>query len=112
MSKGPGRVQRAILETLERRGPEDVYMLALYAGARRDSVGRALRRLRRARAVVFLGWHGRGGGLWCLPSQEEEARAHLLPPELLPDIVRLLGVRQTRSLARAYVSDLPLRWQR
>lgn len=105
MSRGPGRVQRAALEALG-RGPRDAYALALYAGASPGSLGRALRTLRRSGQVRFLGFAGRGVGVWCLPEHEEAARAALLPEDLAVRVARLMGARFARKLARLYVSDL------
>lgn len=103
MSRGPGRVQRGILKTLE-RGPMDAPTLALHAGSSARSTGRALRTLRQGKAVCFLGFAGGGVGMWCLPEHEAEVRAVLLPDDLTAQVARLMGTRFARSLARSHLS--------
>lgn len=105
MSRGPGRVQRGILETLE-RGPMDAPTLALYAGASARSAGRALRTLRQGKSVCFLGFAGRGVGMWCLPEHEAEVSAVLLSDDLAARVARLMGARFARSLVRSHLSML------
>lgn len=106
VSRGPGRVQRAILDTLARVGPLGADVLALYASSSPGSVRRALRTLKKRRAVCFLGFARHGVGLWCLPSQEAEARAHLLEGDRLARVSAVMGPRFARSLARSLRSML------
>lgn len=106
MSRGPGKVQRALLDTLARTGPARADLLTLYAGASEDSTRRALRGLRKAGRVRFLGFAGRGVGVWCLPEDEEDARACLPDRDALARVSALMGPRFARSLARSALSLL------
>ncbi|MDO4244673.1 MAG: hypothetical protein Q4C89_01445 [Deinococcus sp.] len=104
MSRGPGRVQRALLDTLAHLGPARSDLLTLYAGASEDSTRRALRSLRKAGRVRFLGFAGRGVGVWCLPEDEEDARACLPDGDMLARVSAVMGPRFARSLARSMLS--------
>ena len=105
MSRGPGRVQRAVLHALE-GGPLDAYTLTLHARASEESTRRALRTLAAAGRVRFLGFAGGGRGVWCLAEDEDAARAAMLPPDVALSVARLMGARFARRLARFYTSTL------
>lgn len=103
MSKGLGRVQRAILDTLS-GAALDTYTLSLHAGASQESTRRALRSLRQAGRVCWLGFTGRGIGKWCLA--EEAALFDVWPQEHQQRIYALLGPRYFASLRRLVVATL------
>ncbi|MDL2343105.1 winged helix-turn-helix domain-containing protein [Deinococcus sp. MIMF12] len=104
MSRGPGRVQRGILEALE-DGPLTGPDLARQVGAGEDSTRRALRRLEAGGRVVCLGFALGGGQRWGLPHLRE-ARAALLSPEREAHLAAVMGPRFARSFRRAVVSGL------
>lgn len=102
MSKGLGRVQRAVLDVLE-GGPLDGPTLALHAMTSPESTRRALRTLHAARLVAFVGKKGRGGrDVWCLPEDLEDVRAYQFSEESISRIAALMGGRFARSVRRAF----------
>lgn len=108
MSRGPGRVQRAILEALD-GGPVEVAALAVIAQADACSVRRALRALARSGRVACLGYGVRGGQRWGLPGDVEDARAFwadVWPPDRQVVTAQVMGARFMRSLRRSLVSVL------
>ncbi|MBB5374979.1 hypothetical protein HNQ07_000423 [Deinococcus metalli] len=102
MSRGPGRVQRAILQAVE-GGPLDVWTLTLYAQASESSTRRALRALARAGRVASLGYGVRGGQRWGLPVQVAAMRAVADSFENLP---ARMGARFACSFRRCLISAL------
>ncbi|WP_019586902.1 hypothetical protein [Deinococcus apachensis] len=104
MSRGPGRVQRGILEALE-GGPLGTADLARHVGAREDSTRRALRRLAARGRVVCLGFTLGGGLRWGLPDMRA-ARLALWPLEREARLCALMGPRFARSFRRAVVAAL------
>lgn len=104
MSRGPGRVQRGILEALE-AGPLSGPDLARTVGAGEDSTRRALRTLAASGRVVCLGFALGGGQRWGLPHLRD-ARAALWPPEREAHLAEVMGPRFARSFRRAVVSAL------
>ncbi|AWT35872.1 hypothetical protein DM785_10100 [Deinococcus actinosclerus] len=104
MSRGPGRVQRGILEALE-RGPLTGCELARTVQAEGDSTRRALRRLEAAGRVACLGFTPGNSKRWCL-ADELEARASLWPAERAAHLGDVMGARFMRSFRRALVAAL------
>jgi hypothetical protein len=108
MSRGPGHVQRGILEALE-AGPLDVWNLARAVGASEASTRRALRGLAKGKRVACLGYSTRGGRRWGLTGDVQAARdewAAVWPVERQQQTARVLGMRYVLALRRAVVSAL------
>ena len=95
MSRGPGRVMRAVLEHLESR-PLDTAQLAHWAGADLGSTRRALRTLHRAGRVHCLGQTFEGYSKWCLT----EHRNLFSPPwaQVPETLGELLGKERWKRL--------------
>jgi len=103
MSRGPGRVQRAILDVLS-VAALDTFTLSLHAGTSQESTRRALRSLRRAGRVTWLGFAGRGGGKWYLP--EDAALYDVWPEASRRKLEGVLGPRSFASFRRMMVTCL------
>jgi hypothetical protein len=106
MSRGPGRVMRGVLEALE-AGPLSAPMLALTVGASEGSTRRALRTLRRRRAVVCLGFELGSGQRWAvIGTPAAEDLALLWSAERAARLTRVMGPRFAQWARRALVAAL------
>ncbi|MPY67814.1 hypothetical protein F8S09_14170 [Deinococcus sp. SDU3-2] len=68
MSRGPGRVMVALLETLEQDCSGISGELAARVGSSSESTRRALRKLRASGRVALLGVQADGARVWFVPS--------------------------------------------
>ena len=106
VSRGPGRVMRAVLEALG-AGPLSAPLLARTVGASEGGTRRALRALQQRRAVVCLGFELTGGQRWAVTgSAATEDLALLWPADRVARLTRFMRPRFTRSMRRAVVSAL------
>lgn len=67
MSRGPGRVMVALLETLERDYSGTSRELAERVRSSSESTRRALRKLEASGRVALLGAQADGARVWCMP---------------------------------------------
>ena len=96
---------RGVLDALE-AGPLSAPRLALTVGASEGSTRRALRTLRRRRAVVCLGFELGSGQRWALPGTAAEDLAHLWTAERAARLSRVMGPRFAQWARRALVAAL------
>lgn len=111
MSRGRGRVMRAVLGRLE-LGPADAGELGRVASSGGThspaSVRRALRVLGARGEVCPLGWGLTGAKVWCLPRHRMAALPPWLGgegpgPAVLSDLGTVRRQRDARRLARLYL---------